>query len=131
MKKILVLAVFLFFAGMAQAQLSGLANTAKALGFDVNKLTTSIMSKLVPKLGLTTAQKPKVTDAVTDYLEDKAGIVGEQASKPAEYAKKQSGFFKTLLNSLTGILAKDQLNKFLGLKPATNDPTNVLSQLFY
>lgn len=131
MKKVIFLAVFVLGMTVANAQLSGLADKAKTLGFDVGKLTSSIMAKLVPSLNLTGEQKPKVTDAVSSYLGEKAGIISEQTSKPADYAKKQSGFFSTLKSKLSGILLKDQMNKFLGLKPATNDPTNVLSQLFY
>ena len=131
MKKLLLLTVLVLGMTAANAQLSGLADKAKALGFDVGKLTTSIMSKLVPSLKLTGEQKPKVTDAVSSYLGDKAGIIGQQTSNPAEYTKKQSGLFNKLKSILSGILLKDQMNKFLGLKPATNDPTNVLSQLFY
>jgi hypothetical protein len=135
MKKILFLLVFALFITTAQAQLSGLANTAKsvasAAGFDVKKLASSIMSKLIPGLGLTSAQQPKVTDVVTDYLGDKSGIIPLQSSNPTEYKKKQSGLFNTLKTALMDILLKDQMNKFLGMKPATNNPSNPLSQLFY
>lgn len=135
MKKIFFLVIFTLFITAAQAQLGGLAGTAKsvatAAGFDVNKLTSSIMSKLVSGLGLTDTQKPKVTDAVSGFLGDKSGILPLQGSNPAEYQKKQSGLFDKLKTALSGILLKDQMNKFLGMKPATNNPSNPLSQLFY
>jgi hypothetical protein len=35
------------------------------------------------------------------------------------------------MNGMKSGLAADQVTKFLGLKPATNDPKNLLSQLFY
>jgi len=52
-------------------------------------------------------------------------------SNKAEYAQKQSTLFSNLKTKLTGILLQNQMNKFLGLKPAINTPTNILSQLFY
>ena len=132
MKKIIFLALFSFgMASLTQAQLGGLANKAAAAGFDVKKLTQSIMGKLIPGLSLTDAQQPKVTEAVSGFLGEKSGIVPLQTSNPAEYQKKQTGLFNTLKSKLAGILLKDQMNKFLGMKPATNNPADVLSQLFY
>ena len=135
MKKVILCAAILFAASASQAQLGGLVNkatkTAASLGFDVNKLTSGIMGKLVPGLNLTGAQKPQVTDAVSDFLTKKADIVPLQASNPAEYAKKQSGFLGGLQSKLGGILAKDQMNKFLGMKPASASTSNPISALFF
>ena len=134
-KGLLVFAIAALTASNANAQLGNVLDKAKAatsaVGFDVNSLATSIMGKLSPELALTAAQKPKVTAAVTDYLTQKAQFVTKQKTNPAEYTQRQSGIFQGLKSKLTGILLKNQMNKFLGLKPATNDPANLLSQLFF
>lgn len=136
MKKGLLLFAFAAFAASnANAQLGNALDKAKAItsnsGFDVNSLTSGIMGKLSPALVLTAAQKTKVGAAITDYLTQKAKIIAKQKTNPAEYTQRQSGIFQGLKSKLAGILVKNQMNKFLGLKPATNDPANVLSQLFF
>ncbi len=135
MKKFFMIAACLFAVSATQAQLGGLVDkatkTAASVGIDVKSVTNSIMGKLVPGLGLTAPQNPQVTDAVSGFLTKKADILPLQSSNPAEYTKKQSGLFSGLQSKLSGILLKDQMNKFLGMKPATNNPSNVLSQLFY
>ena len=134
MKKI-VLGLLLAFAitVSANAQLGGMLDKAKSTattaGFDVNKLTSGIMGKLTPGLNLTGSQQPQVTDAVTSYLGQKSNILPLQSSDPAQYTQKQSGLFGSLKTKLSGILLKDQMSKFMGMK--TSDPTNVLSQLFH
>jgi len=136
MKKLVLFSAILLAASVSsKAQLGNVLDKAKAVGaaagFDVNSLSSSIMGKLGPALSLTTAQKPKVADAVAEYLKQKAQFVDKQKTNPAEYTQRQMGIFQGLKSKLTGILVKNQMNKFLGLKPATNDPANVLSQLFF
>jgi hypothetical protein len=134
-KGLLVLALVAISAACANAQLGNVLDKAKAAtstaGFDVKSLASGIMGKLSPELALTAAQKPKVAAAVTDYLTQKAQFVTKQKTNAAEYTQRQSGLFQGLKSKLTGILLKNQMNKFLGLKPATNDPANLLSQLFF
>lgn len=134
-KGLLVFAILGFTASNASAQLGNVLDKAKsvtsAAGFDVNSLTSGIMGKLSSELVLTAAQKPKVAAAVSDYLTQKAQFVTKQKTNPAEYTQRQSGIFQGLKSKLAGILVKNQMNKFLGLKPANNDPANVLSQLFF
>ncbi len=136
MKKLVLFSAILLAASVSsKAQLGNVLDKAKAVGaaagFDVNSLSSSIMGKLGPALSLTAAQKPKVADAVAEYLKQKAQFVDKQKTNPAEYTQRQMGIFQGLKSKLTGILVKNQMNKFLGLKPATNDPANVLSQLFF
>ena len=136
MKKLVLFSAILLAASVSsKAQLGNVLDKAKAVGaaagFDVNSLSRSIMGKLGPALSLTAAQKPKVADAVAEYLKQKAQFVDKQKTNPAEYTQRQMGIFQGLKSKLTGILVKNQMNKFLGLKPATNDPANVLSQLFF
>lgn len=136
MKKLVLFSAILLAASVSsKAQLGNVLDKAKAVGaaagFDVNSLSSSIMGKLGPALSLTAAQKPKVADAVAEYLKQKAQFVDKQKTNPAEYTQRQMGIFQGLKSKLTGILVKNQMNIFLGLKPATNDPANVLSQLFF
>ena len=131
MKKYLLIFSFVFVAATTvEAQTPQVKLPAATTGFDVKSLTSGIMGKLAP-LALTAAQNTKVTSAVTDFLTKKSGILGLATSKPAEYATKFAGLNSGLLSSMKGILTASQYTKFLGLKPKTNDATNVLSQLFY
>jgi hypothetical protein len=135
MKKIILSATILLFAATSQAQLGGLVDkatkTAAAAGFDVNKLTSGIMGKLGPSLKLTPPQQTQVTDIVSGFLTKKSDIVPLAASNPAEYAKKQSGLFSGLQSKLGGVLAKDQMSKFMGMKPASATKSDPLSALFF
>ena len=132
-KGIILLAILAIVSTETNAQLGNVLDKAKsataAAGLDINALTGGIMGKLAPALTLTAAQKPKVTSAITEYLSQKAQFIAKQQTNPAEYTQRQMGIFQGLKSKLAGILVKNQMNKFLGLKPATNDPANVLSQL--
>lgn len=135
-KGIILLAILAIVSIETKAQLGNVLDKAKSAaaataGFDVNALTSGIMGKISPALVLTAAQKPKVTAAITEYLTQKVQFVTKQKTNPAEYTQRQMGIFQGLKSKLAGILVKNQMNKFLGLKPATNDPANVLSQLFF
>lgn len=99
--------------------------------FDVKSLTSSIMKTLGPSLSLTDKQTPGVTDAISGFLGDKSKILPLQASDPKAYSSKFGSLFGGLKSKLGGILLADQMKKFTGLKPKTNDPSNVLSNLFY
>lgn len=134
-KGFILLAILAIALTNSNAQLGNVLDKAKSAassaGLDVNALTNGIMGKLSPALLLTAAQKPKVTSAITEYLTQKAKFATAQKTNPAEYTQRQSGIFQGLKSKLTGILLKNQMNKFMGLKPATNDPSNLLSQLFF
>ncbi|WP_343703311.1 hypothetical protein [Chitinophaga sp.] len=106
-------------------------DAAKAQGFDVKSMANSILGKLTPALGLSAVQKPGVLNAVTGFLTDKSGIMGLAKTDKAAYATKFAGLQNGLLGKLKTILSVAQYTKFLGLKPKTNDVTNVLSQLFF
>ncbi|MCU0321677.1 MAG: hypothetical protein MUE72_04630, partial [Chitinophagaceae bacterium] len=130
MKKVITLLAFsTVLAGSAQAQsiLNKAKTVAAASGFDVNSLTQSVTSQLTSKLGLSATQVPKVTNAVTTFMQAKSAILPLLKTNKNQYQTKQSEIFGNLKTALTGVLLKNQMNKFLGLKPTTNDPTNVLS----
>lgn len=141
MKKIfLILTITIGFVFGANAQIStgSLQNAAKkattvaaASGFDVKSLTSGIMSKLNTKLKLTDAQKTKVLTVVTNFLQDKSGIIALAKTNKNQYIAKAATLTESLSKKLKPILTAAQYTQFLGLKPATNDPANVLSQLFY
>lgn len=105
------------------------AQTAPKL--DVGSTANSILGKLTPALGLSETQKPGVLGAVTGFLKGKSGIMGLANTDNAAYASKFAGLQGGLFGKLKGILSATQYTKFLGLKPKTNDATNVLSQLFF
>ncbi|WP_212003522.1 hypothetical protein [Chitinophaga sp. HK235] len=94
-------------------------------------LAGSILGKLTPALGLTAEQQPKVSNLLTSFIQRKAGILPLQQSNPAAYASKFGLLQSGLFSKLKLVLTAAQYTKFLGLKPKTNDATNVLSQLFF
>ena len=134
MKKTILFAA-LMLVGFTQAQSQDLlkktSSAATGGGFDVKNLTSGILGKLKPGLGLTDTQTPRVSNAVSGFLSKKASILPLQQSNPSGYAAKQSGLFSGLKSKLSGVLTAAQMTKFLGMKPKTNVASNVLSNLFY
>ena len=106
-------------------------STTKAPAFDAGSAVTNVMGKLTPALTLTTKQQPLVQEALKGYFTQKANIIPMQAINAAGYNEKQRSYFASLKSKLAGILLQNQMNKFLGLKPAKPDPANVLTQLFF
>lgn len=134
MKKIIFILAFstsLVTVVNAQSVLNKAKTMAAATGFDANSLSQSVTSQLTSKLGLSATQVPKVTSAVTTFMQAKSQILPLLKADKGQYATKQAAIFGNLKTALTATLMKNQMNKFLGLKPATNDPKNVLSNLFY
>lgn len=132
-KTFLVLALSFITIGIVSAQsvLDQAKSAAGSAGFDVKSLTDGVLGVLKPKLGLTDAQLPKVTSAVTTFMNAKAKILPLLQTNKTAYTTKQASLFSKLKSSLATTLVKNQLTKFMGLKPATNDPSNVLSNLFF
>lgn len=133
MKKMMIIVLFTTILTTVKAQsiLNKAKGVATAAGFDVTTLTQGITDQLTAKLGLSATQLPKVTNAVTTFMQAKSQILPLLKTNKDEYGKKQTAIFNNLKTALTGALVKNQMNKFLGLKPATNDPSNILSNLFY
>jgi hypothetical protein len=135
MKKIIVSFVVLIAFKTSNAQLGDLAkkasSVASASGFNVNSSTNSIMGQLTNQLSLTKDQQPKVSSAVTSFLTEKAKILPLQNTNTSAYNNKFGGLFNGLKGKLAGILLQNQMNKFLGLRPAKPTVGNVLSQLFF
>lgn len=99
---------------------------------DVEGTTNSIVNDLVKKLSLPTGQKPKLTDAITGFLNQKKGILSLANSKPADYLAKFNPMQKGLFSKLKGIMGASAFTKFLGLKPSGgNAAGNILSNLFF
>jgi len=134
MKAILLLLCIAFSAVnvlYSQSVVDQAKSAAGSAGFDVKSLTDGILGILKPKLALTDAQAPKVTSAVSTFLDAKSKILPLLTTNKTAYNQKQTSLFSKLKTALATTLLKNQLNKFMGLKPATNDATNVLSNLFY
>ncbi|MFB6457242.1 hypothetical protein ACE38W_18360 [Chitinophaga sp. Hz27] len=137
MKKILLLAAVACMLTISQTKAQGILDAAKkatgsssSLG-NLSNLTSGIMGQLTPNLGLNNIQQPKVTDLVSGFLKQKAGIMPLQQTNPADYTSKFKGLQGGLFGKLKTVLTVAQYSKFLGLKPKTSDATNLLSQLFF
>lgn len=140
MKKLFILALLtgVIISSGAQISTSGLKEATKKVttaasttGFDVNTLKSQIMTQLTPKLALNTEQKANVLTLVTNFLDQKAGIITLAKSNNNKYIAELAKLTEKLNTGLKTALTAQQFSKFLSLKPKTNDPTNILSQLFY
>jgi len=112
------------------------ANTAvntllQAPTMNIEGTASSIVSKLDKSLSLTDVQKPKLLNIVTNYLRQKVAIQPLQQSNVKAYTTKMNSMQNGLHAKLKPLLTLTQYTSFLGLKPASYDETNVLSQLFY
>ena len=109
-----------FVKSFAQAPLTNIDGNANA-----------IVSKLTTPLSLTEDQKPRFLNLVTEFLKQRAPFVPFASTNQKAYDSKinsmHNGFYKKLQHAMSA----DQYNAFLKLKPAENDPTNVLCQLYY
>jgi hypothetical protein len=135
---ILALSTGVMFSANAQISTASLQNVAKkastvasAAGIDVNSVSTGILSKLTSSLALTNTQKPQVSTLVTTFLTQKSKILSLSTTDKVKYAAQLVGLSSNLQTKLNTVLTASQYAKFLNLKPATNTPSNVLSQLFY
>lgn len=126
----LLLAVFLLFSGLLISP-SSYAQLQQAPLSNIEGNAKSITSKLKSGLSLTDAQEPKILDAVTNFLQQRATILPMNNSNPKAYSTKLKGYHTSFHRKLKHILTPEQFTGFLELKPVNNDMTNVLSQLFY
>jgi hypothetical protein len=133
MKRVFMIATIVACVAVTSYGQDVLEKAQSALGsnFDVSSLTGSITSLLKTKLNLTDSQDTKVSKAVNTFLQAKAAILPLISTDTSEYNAKHASLFSKLKSSLSTILLKNQMNKFLGLKPETNDPADLLSNLFY
>lgn len=138
MKRIIVAFSCVCLLGIGNAQAQSILDQAKKTAGSVQSplsnpggVAGSILSKLAPALSLTGAQQPKVQDLVTGFLKKKAAILPLQQSNPSGYTSQFGGLKNGLFSKLKTLLTLSQYTKLLGLKPKTNDTSNVLSQLFY
>jgi hypothetical protein len=98
---------------------------------DIGKTTSGIMD-LMGGLGLTDAQKPKLTDAISGFLGQKKGILDLAGKNQADYLKKFNPMQKGLFDKMKGIMGANMFSKFLGMKPTgKNIGTSLLSNLFF
>jgi hypothetical protein len=91
----------------------------------------AIVSKLNTALTLTDVQKTKLPESITAFLNQRSLILPLAGSNPKTYDTKLNSMHNGFYRKLKSILTADQYAKFLTLKPADNDATNVLSQLYY
>lgn len=104
---------------------------AQTTPFDAKGLSTQVVTKLSQSLALTPEQVPAISEAVTEFMTQKGEIIPLQTSDPSTYASKFNVLNGTLISKLKNIFQAKQMTSFWGLKPRSNDPSNVLSHLFY
>jgi len=120
MKKIFFISLFFLAAHSIQAQ-----------NFDPKTITSQVLAKLTPALGLSNEQQPQVGDAVVEFLNSKAAIIPLQKTDPSGYVSKFNALNGTLIGKLKTILSAKQMTSFLGLRPKATDTGNALVHLFY
>ena len=98
---------------------------------DLKAMGTNILTEMGTKLILTKVQAPKVLGLVTTFLTAKSAIMPLLKSDPTGFASKLGASQTDLMGGLKGVLSPQQMTSFIGLKPKTNDATNVLSSLFF
>ncbi|WP_343668589.1 hypothetical protein [Chitinophaga sp.] len=104
---------------------------AQAPMANVEGHTNAIISKLTKSLALKEDQQVKLRGYISDFITQRNTVVAETKTNPKAYDAKiksmHNGFYKKLKTAMTA----EQYDSFLQLKPAEDDPTNVLSQLYY
>jgi|GWRWMinimDraft_6_1066014.scaffolds.fasta_scaffold55147_1 hypothetical protein len=99
---------------------------------DVGSTSNSMADMLTSKLSLPNAQKPKLTEAFSGFLNNKKGIMGLAASNPTSYLSKFNPLQQGLFGKMKGIMGAGAFTKFLGMKPSGNNIAgNALSNLFF
>jgi hypothetical protein len=88
----------------------------------------SVSSTLNTALALTSVQKPKVANIVTDYLKNKASISSLANTNASAYTSKLSTLNSGMLSKMKTTLTAVQYAKLLGLK--TSPATDVIANLF-
>lgn len=104
---------------------------AQAPMANVEGNANAIVGKLAKSLSLKEDQQVKLKGFIAEFIAQRNTVVAETAANPKAYDAKiksmHNGFYKKIKNALTA----EQYALFLQQKPAENDPTNVLSQLYY
>ena len=119
------------FGAKAQDMFKKAAASNSSGDTEIKNLTSSIMEKLVPALGLSDTQKHETAKAINGFLRQKSRFLPIKEMDPVGYASNQDNLFDSLKSKLEKILQDQQMQKFLGLKPKTEESTDVLSNLFY
>lgn len=120
----LILCIFAFIAPTQQS-------FAQAPMQNIEGNVNAIVSKLNTALTLTDVQKTKLSESITAFLNQRSLILPLAGSNPKTYDTKLNSMHNGFYRKLKSILTADQYTRFLTLKPADNDTTNVLSQLYY
>ena len=130
MKKVIFVILFAFTSASVSTLQSCSAGYALTNG-NVRTIASSLLSVLTSKLGLSPTQSPVVSSLLKTFLNNKVNILGLAKSNPTIYASQLGGLTASLMSGLRGILNSNQITALATLKPTTNDPKNVLSNLFF
>jgi hypothetical protein len=98
---------------------------------DLGALGKNIATELGTKLLLNQIQSTKVGQLISTFLTAKSAILPLLKTDPTGFASKLSGAQGDLMDGLKTVLSPQQMTNFMGMKPKTNDATNVLSSLFF
>lgn len=130
MKKI-IFVILLAFTSISVSTLQSCSPGSTLTSGNVRTIASSLLSVLTSKLGLSSTQSPVVLRLLKTFLNNKVNILGLAKSNPSAYTTQLSGLTASLMSGLRGVLNSNQITALLTLKPAKNDPTNVLSNLFF
>ena len=102
----------------------------------VGSIGSSLLSILGSQLGLNPSQSSIISGLLSTFLNNKVKLgvasTGQQQGIAAvQQQQKLTGLQNSLTDGLKGALTPAQMQAFAALKPATNDPKNVLSHLFF
>lgn len=92
---------------------------------------SSITGKLTKSLSLKEDQQPKVLNFVTEFLKQRNTLLSGTTANPKAYDAKLKSLHTGFYKKLKSVMTAEQYDSFLQQKPAENDPTNVLSQLYF
>jgi predicted acylesterase/phospholipase RssA len=96
-----------------------------------NVLTASITNQVAGPLSLTADQKKSMNNALFAFFTEKAAFLNLQKTDNASYQQQQNGLLTNFMTTLAGFLSADQSNKFIALKPAGSNRSNLLTIVFY
>lgn len=98
---------------------------------DIGQTTDGVVGNLMSSLALGADKKPAITEAIGGFLKEKQGFIGLAQTDPAKYLSKFNPLQKGLFGKLKTTMGAATFTKFMGLKPAAGDATNILGNLFF
>jgi hypothetical protein len=98
---------------------------------DNRLVAQSIISRYVSVMAFTESQKQHFCTIISGYINEKMQLLPLLSENRMKYEEKQASYFKTLKAKLTGILKKNQWQRFLALKPKPHEYDSALYYIYY